>query len=77
MNSVIQRAKSLFNFENHRPNCTCELGKVKSVSKKRLRYSMCDVCSEKLYSKGLLTSSSSCSNSNSSDTTTYSGSDST
>lgn len=31
--------------------CTCELNQVKAVSKHSLRYSMCDICSERLFSK--------------------------
>jgi len=31
--------------------CTCEFGKLKEISKDILRYSICDVCSEKLFSK--------------------------
>ena len=34
--------------------CTCETGKLKAMSKKSWRYSMCDVCSEKLFSEGLI-----------------------
>ena len=31
--------------------CTCELNRIKAVGKKNLRYSMCDICSERLFSK--------------------------
>ena len=31
--------------------CTCEISNLKGLSKNVLRYSMCDVCSEKLFSK--------------------------
>lgn len=34
--------------------CTCETGEIKSWGKKSWRYSMCDVCSEKLFSEGLI-----------------------
>ena len=38
------------NFKRSR-RCTCELGKLRAQGKKSLRYSMCDVCSENLFSK--------------------------
>lgn len=31
--------------------CTCEIGNLSVFPKNMLRYSMCDVCSEKLFSK--------------------------
>lgn len=31
--------------------CTCEIGNLTALPKKILRYSICDVCSEKLFSK--------------------------
>lgn len=38
--------------KNSIEECTCEMGKLKAMGKKTLHYSMCDVCSEKLFSEG-------------------------
>ena len=34
--------------------CTCEINHIKAIGKNSLRYSMCDICSEKLFSKNLI-----------------------
>ena len=36
--------------------CTCEIGNLRGLSKNVLRYSICDVCSEKLFSKNQIRS---------------------
>jgi hypothetical protein len=33
--------------------CTCEIGKLKNVSKEPLRYSICDICSDKFFTSVL------------------------
>ena len=53
MNQAIQTES----FQSDRCNktspikCTCEIGNLKALCKNSLRYSMCDVCSEKLFSQ--------------------------
>ena len=31
--------------------CTCEVNEIKTITKNKFRYSMCDICSEKRFSK--------------------------
>jgi len=48
MNQAIQTQS----FQSDKTNkCTCEIGNLKALGKNSLRYSMCDVCSEKLFSQ--------------------------
>ena len=51
MNQAIQ-IQFYNNIERISPiKCTCEIGNLKALCKNSLRYSMCDVCSEKLFSQ--------------------------
>ena len=34
--------------------CTCEINRIKAIGKNSLRYSMCDICSEKLFYKKII-----------------------
>ena len=49
------------NQNNYKSNnnfkCTCEIRKLKSTGKFNRKYSMCDACSEKLFSTGDLSHS--------------------
>lgn len=38
-------------IKNEEKTCNCEIGNLKGLSKNVLRYSICDACSEKLFSK--------------------------
>ena len=69
MNLLINRMNKNKSFQSkyapteykyiHKNKCTCELGNIKALGKKALKFSVCDVCSEKLFSDGELTSDSS------------------
>lgn len=51
MNQAIQTQSFQSDRCNKTNKCTCEIGNLKALGKNSLRYSICDVCSEKLFSQ--------------------------
>ena len=49
MNAVISRKSSYSLKRTKSLECTCEFNNIRSNGKKAMRYSMCDICSERLF----------------------------
>ena len=49
MNASLFRKSSYSLKRSNSLECTCEYNNIKSNGKKVMRYSMCDICSERLF----------------------------
>ena len=49
MSILISKSSSGLLEKYNSLECTCEFNKTKLIWKKSIRYSMCDICSEKLF----------------------------